>query len=428
MPEENFDPGLYEAIGQATTDQSAVTSQEQTTSPLTKITDIIGLIGAPATMGGSLLGVSKPTREAATAQIPGIGAAAGSFFGGPIGSGAGAAAGRSYQEILNQLGGLLDVGIGPTMKGIQGVAQRPELLQEQISTAPERVKPFLGDVATQAGGAVAFDALLGGAGTLGKKILGPIGTKIKGVFPSNIIKTANKFLTSVSPRFNAAVGATKSTKLDISNVITELERIRNDAIYRNPVIYKKLTKAADEVISRTKGYGTNPNPGQAFDLSLGFADDVFGEAEKELKKRGVEGVMKHDMMRAAGSRLKELAKQGLETFDPSIRTVFDQWSAAKSIIRMAERPSTGISLGGITTATAASLGTLLGMVTGNPSLGVATAGPGVALGLATLLKESPYYNFLAKQAAGLPLSVLGSKATRTATQPLLQNLLQIGQQ
>jgi len=319
--------------------------------------------------------------------IPTAGGILGGILGGVVGAGAGGVGAIPGAG----LGGA--VGYGAASAGMESLQ---DLLKKQEEKPIEQVKR-VGLESARAGAEQAAGEGLGGIlAKVGGKILGPTVSKLKPAIPKGIQTQAGKLAGEVSEQIGSFLNKFKGKYVNTQPIISELDELVKTYQRRLPAAVPKIEKVRE----RISKYGSKIPVQVANELRLGLGEEVYGQAGKELSKRGT-GVAEKKAMQAVGG---ELRKGIAEATDKKVMDeLFKQYGTLKSIEAAMNQPYKG----GFSAAVGpGALALLTSMI--NPAL----SAPLGAIGGAATLAAMPYTRLLSQMllGKGAQAAGLGAKA------------------
>jgi len=178
-------------------------------------------------------------------------------------------------------------------------------------------------------------------------------------------------------------------------------------IFRDKAIKKKipgLEKSLNEMIGRLGEPGAKLTPEDAWMLKQGFWDEIFGEAGRELSKRGKGKTIKAAGKIAGGELIEKLEKSLIEQGFEGAPELFAKYGAASELAKSMTKPFKGYFQGSI-------VGGALGAV-GLPEVGVPVA-----------MAVMPYTRYLMQQLLGRVVGA-GLTGAKAGTVSALQQFLE----
>lgn len=269
------------------------------------------------------------------------------------------------------------------------------------ATPPKQALGEAGETTAKMMAAEAGGQLVTAAGT---KLLGKAIPKIKTLrLPGGIQKSIQEAMTKVGDDIGKILAKASDKTIKAGPIIKELNKLRaREALKNVPQVLDKI----DDVIHRVTMAGTNLTPQQANAIKTGFWQDIYGEAGKELTKRGVVGMGEKTAKEIAAGRLGTEVTEKVS----QARIPMETFSQLGKLGTEMGRPLKNWWMGGLA-------GTLLGSASmmGAP-IGMGMAGLG---GLGTTLAAMPYTRLILQSLLGRGLQAGG----RLAATPALYGLL-----
>lgn len=364
LPANKFDPSKYEAIG------NTVAGVGSSTTPTNYGS---GSSGEYTGQGPKLnWGQKAVTNKAIPLYAGGIaGGIAGLPFG-AVGSIPGAAIGAGSAYALQDL-----------LKPFFGVKQ-----PERETALKESGKTALTASANQAFGEV--------LGWLGSKILGTVLPKIKIGTPSTVQKSISKVSGETGKNIENIVKAKGSTPINTTQLVDEVNLLKQrPEVLRTPEAIPGIEGVSSELQTVKDLLG-------AYGSKVKFGQQTFGEAGKELTKRGTKGITEKSAYKIGGGGLEKLITKEV----PELGQLFKEYSQLSKLGSSMQYPFKNYYQGLVTTA-------LLSMA-GIPG--------SKAIGTAATLNAMPYTNIMSKKIIGSLLKDVSPKVIKTIA-PLLEQYL-----
>jgi len=284
LPEENFNPSKYQIVGPSQNESpqtNNVTPEEK--RPLGGILPAVG----------GVLGAGIPSLTG---------------FGIPLAAG----------------GAALGTGAGYAMENV---------IQDLLGTQKQAPEEQLKEFGVRAGTAGATDLLLGGAGKLLGEVGGKVAPMLKGIMPKQLVSSLNTAKTTVSEAIDDLLN--KSTaKIQIAPIVEKLNGLKSTYIERGN---EKAVASVDNVIKFLSKQGDEISPAKANSLKIGFGEDIFGQAGKEVLKRGGSGIAEKSAKKIAGGELSDAITSTVD----GAEDLFSQYGKIAETARSMNRPFQG---------------------------------------------------------------------------------------
>lgn len=182
-----------------------------------------------------------------------------------------------------------------------------------------------------------LNVLLGG---VANKVLPPILKQVKGVLPTGVQKGINTVKGTVGKKIEEVVTKRGAEQLDQNALLTLVDDVmdfmKRPEVTRDPRAQKIVESVASDIIE-------DPTLKGVSGLATKYGQEIFGQAGKEVLKRGTSGVTEKNVKKFTGDKLKEeVIKRA-----PELADLYQQYGQISKLGQEMQNPLKNWWMGGL---------------------------------------------------------------------------------